>query len=187
MGVWIETWTDKTKHQKKSSHPAWVCGLKLPICLRLLTIVRSHPAWVCGLKHGPIRPSTRRSQVTPCVGVWIETWLRRIWVISHWSHPAWVCGLKLSNIGNRSKCRGSHPAWVCGLKLRRRTNSITSERVTPCVGVWIETISTSLELLQNLVSHPAWVCGLKLSEDKENRFTCGSHPAWVCGLKQQKS
>ena len=34
----------------------------------------------------------------------------------------------------------SHPAWVCGLKLilslRKRTLGI----VTPCVGVWIETI-----------------------------------------------
>ena len=35
----------------------------------------------------------------------------------------------------------SHPAWVCGLKLRR-LNLQTFTKVTPCVGVWIETIIT---------------------------------------------
>ena len=47
-------------------------GLNLLIYNMLLDI-ESHPAWVCGLKHRLIRPSTSRSQVTPCVGVWIET------------------------------------------------------------------------------------------------------------------
>ena len=57
VGVWIETWTDKTKHQKKSmSHPAWVCGLKLPARVTSFTV----------------------PQVTPCVGVWIETGHHRI-------------------------------------------------------------------------------------------------------------
>ena len=32
--------------------------------------------------------------------------------------------------------------------------------VTPCVGVWIETLETSLTLKRGW-SHPAWVCGLK--------------------------
>ena len=38
----------------------------------------------------------------------------------------------------------SHPAWVCGLKLM--LNHITTEcrTVTPCVGVWIETMSAEL-------------------------------------------
>ena len=34
----------------------------------------------------------------------------------------------------------SHPAWVCGLKLQRGFER-TFTRVTPCVGVWIETRS----------------------------------------------
>ena len=55
------------------SHPAWVCGLKLKNVGILRIPQRSHPAWVCGLKHRLIRPSTSGSQVTPCVGVWIET------------------------------------------------------------------------------------------------------------------
>ena len=33
--------------------------------------------------------------------------------------------------------------------------------VTPCVGVWIETLRCNL-LGGLLMSHPAWVCGLKL-------------------------
>ena len=33
----------------------------------------------------------------------------------------------------------SHPAWVCGLKLFVQFHSV-SHGVTPCVGVWIETV-----------------------------------------------
>ena len=33
------------------SHPAWVCGLKLPLRVRKEIEIKSHPAWVCGLKH----------------------------------------------------------------------------------------------------------------------------------------
>ena len=33
----------------------------------------------------------------------------------------------------------SHPAWVCGLKLLSVRNRLFST-VTPCVGVWIETL-----------------------------------------------
>ena len=33
----------------------------------------------------------------------------------------------------------SHPAWVCGLKLHSIYLEINITKVTPCVGVWIET------------------------------------------------
>ena len=33
----------------------------------------------------------------------------------------------------------SHPAWVCGLKQTNTTSNILPLKVTPCVGVWIET------------------------------------------------
>ena len=53
----------------------------------------------------------------------------------------------------------SHPAWVCGLKQERYTDwNILA--VTPCVGVWIETIFVPQVDASNW-SHPAWVCGLK--------------------------
>ena len=34
----------------------------------------------------------------------------------------------------------SHPAWVCGLKLYFQDSRIFARLVTPCVGVWIETL-----------------------------------------------
>ena len=55
------------------SHPAWVCGLKPTPQNCLITDLRSHPAWVCGLKpNSPARFVF--IWVTPCVGVWIETY-----------------------------------------------------------------------------------------------------------------
>ena len=33
--------------------------------------------------------------VTPCVGVWIETYFVTLTYDNVKSHPAWVCGLKL--------------------------------------------------------------------------------------------
>ena len=46
-------------------------GLNLLIYNMLLDI-ESHPAWVCGLKPHCL-PSFLSGNVTPCVGVWIET------------------------------------------------------------------------------------------------------------------
>ena len=34
----------------------------------------------------------------------------------------------------------SHPAWVCGLKHTCMGNHLLATHVTPCVGVWIETM-----------------------------------------------
>ena len=54
------------------SHPAWVCGLK-PISSDIFfKRGQSHPAWVCGLKQEE-KQKNRSHNVTPCVGVWIET------------------------------------------------------------------------------------------------------------------
>ena len=46
-------------------------GLNLLIYNMLLDI-ESHPAWVCGLKQYAVTEFPV-SPVTPCVGVWIET------------------------------------------------------------------------------------------------------------------
>ena len=47
-------------------------GLNLLIYNMLLDI-ESHPAWVCGLKLPHKTTNLCRYIVTPCVGVWIET------------------------------------------------------------------------------------------------------------------
>ena len=165
------------------SHPAWVCGLKPMLDWNLTGQAPSHPAWVCGLKHGQIRPSTCGSQchtLRGCVD-WNIYHLTTI-TTAKWSHPAWVCGLKLVIV---RLCR--------------------NVRVTPCVGVWIETnsycdsvvkplshtlrgcVDWNLNLTVKrhcaLKSHPAWVCGLKLAGSFRRNKNSTSHPAWVCGLK----
>ena len=35
---------------RPTSHPVWVCGLKLPLRLLTYRVTTSHPVWVCGLK-----------------------------------------------------------------------------------------------------------------------------------------
>ena len=47
-------------------------GLNLLIYNMLLDI-ESHPAWVCGLKPEAKKLAYIADYVTPCVGVWIET------------------------------------------------------------------------------------------------------------------
>ena len=80
------------------------------------------------------------------------------------SHPVWVCGLKLLSVSCPFMVYLSHPVWVCGLKLSNDSAAQTAYRVTPCMGVWIETVSPN-----------------------DNRRHRASHPVWVCGLKQEKT
>ena len=54
----------------------------------------------------------------------------------------------------------SHPSWVCGLKLVLVVILKRLVKVTPFVGVWIETKDRN-EVRELLKSHPSWVCGLK--------------------------
>ena len=78
----------------------------------------------------------------------------------------------------------SHPAWVCGLKQKVWKCTLFLGIVTPCVGVWIETVILQPNQNNYAVSHPAWVCGLKrLSDGLDLPILPVSHPAWVCGLK----
>ena len=91
--------------------------------------------WIETLAH---KIYSGKGEVTPCVGVWIETAGSYECVRMHRSHPAWVCGLKPLYLLFNGKALGSHPAWVCGLKL-------------PCLESG----------RSNTGSHPAWVCGLK--------------------------
>ena len=52
-----------------------MCGLKPLDYLNGVLPTASHPSWVCGLKHFHIQNQFAESddQVTPFVGVWIET------------------------------------------------------------------------------------------------------------------
>ena len=98
------------------SHPAWVCGLKRTLCtgLYIYSVTPCVGVWIETFGNAM---SGREEGVTPCVGVWIETPDARGSCRGHWSHPAWVCGLKLRNGKPKNYEIRSHPAWVCGLKL----------------------------------------------------------------------
>ena len=65
-------------------------GLNLLIYNMLLDI-ESHPAWVCGLKPSKETCFTKAAEVTPCVGVWIETRSRKHWKPSLQSHTLRGC------------------------------------------------------------------------------------------------
>ena len=100
-------------------------------------------------------------KVTPCVGVWIETICRSK---SDKSEPVTPCvGVWIETlVANRTRYFiQSHPAWVCGLKQRAQILQSGVLSVTPCVGVWIETKWAVISEFATS-SHPAWVCGLKL-------------------------
>ena len=133
-------------------------GLNLLIYNMLLDI-ESHPAWVCGLKPYKIR-AWFLLFVTPCVGVWIETHQDRL-MSGMRSHTLRGCvdwnSNTLIQLQGDTK---SHPAWVCGLKRLLGHSNGFSQPVTPCVGVWIETLLSVIFII-DLESHPAWVCGLK--------------------------
>ena len=65
-------------------------GLNLLIYNMLLDI-ESHPAWVCGLKLPKVRKQSQPYEVTPCVGVWIETFLYCIFAKKECSHTLRGC------------------------------------------------------------------------------------------------
>ena len=101
------------------SHPAWVCGLKRITQLNHIRNQSSHPAWVCGLKRTQIERRPMSRNVTPCVGVWIET-----------KNPT-----DALDLGLVTPCVG---VWIETYGYNSR---IDHNLVTPCVGVWIETRS----------------------------------------------
>ena len=72
VGAWIETLLKVNNWLSDGSHPMWVRGLKLAICIPFRFIARSHPMWVRGLKHS--------------VGINLREQVG--------SHPMWVRGLK---------------------------------------------------------------------------------------------
>ena len=169
------------------SHPVWVCGLKRHRLRSTRWLYWSHPVWVCGLKlqsavghvlvsghtlYGCVDWNLSKSSmnedkaVTPCMGVWIETYRNLQWMKTKQSHPVWVCGLKRPCRSVSLPSTPSHPVWVCGLKLRRSLG---------CIG--------------NGMSHPVWVCGLKRQYHEGSAIDGErllSYPVWVCGLKHPR-
>ena len=100
----------------------------------------SHPAWVCGLKRMNTQKLSNVPLVTPCVGVWIETFKRSTSYIKMWSHPAWVCGLKHNIYSAKNELKKVTPCVGVWIETSDFDFDVESYIVTPCVGVWIETV-----------------------------------------------
>ena len=137
MGVWIETLFICTSRPRAGSHPTWVCGLKLKNVEYGKEKAMSHPTWVCGLKQW-WGEHVYRQPVTPYVGVWIETSIIIFFKVRK-SHTLRGC-VDWNNVIGKKRCGvWSHPTWVCGLKLSNLPLMRMASKVTPYVGVWIET------------------------------------------------
>ena len=117
VGVWIETDGLSVFITYNESHPAWVCGLKqvndsFKQCRNRSHTLRGCVDWNRKIPHNGKQKHQCHTLrgcvdwniqilnwlmlylVTPCVGVWIETWLDGREFSTVMSHPAWVCGLK---------------------------------------------------------------------------------------------
>ena len=124
-------------------------------------------------------------QVTPCMGVWIETLSAKHIAFRILSHPVWVCGLKQETTGLKYD-NYRHTLYGCVDWNPLYLWQLNYWLVTPCMGVWIETFDFP-EHLNEETSHPVWVCGLKRTFANVYKMIVMSHPVWVCGLKHENS
>ena len=76
----------------------------------------SHLAWVCGLKHVYYDNRGDEYNVTPCVGVWIETSSAATLTIQYKVTPCVGVWIETNSSAIGGKGLLSHLAWVCGLK-----------------------------------------------------------------------
>ena len=108
----------------QTSHPAWVCGLKLYCEGKTNVPIPSHPAWVCGLKQPERLAKETDVQVTPCVGVWIETDAPNRGCCAKCVTPCVGVWIETSIAFFAASIALSHPAWVCGLKPCQHSHSL---------------------------------------------------------------
>ncbi len=150
-----------------------MCGLKPLVELARTLRVTSHPAWVCGLKHLLSQLIRWCSFVTPCVGVWIETIANNE---DCNQSPVTPCvGVWIETfLGSSASSTSCHTLRGCvdwnGKQLNQHLilhchtlrgcvdwnftlcNLYYWPRVTPCVGVWIETIMHPRQTGQGIVT-----------------------------------
>ena len=139
MGVWIETKVTDGNMQEYVSHTLRGCVDWNKAYLVVLKVASCHTLRGCVDWNLKLSTEIWSINVTPFVGVWIET----------------------LTLGDVASGRGSHPSWVCGLKLVYWAWAVETGKVTPFVGVWIETCAAPRQYYDKK-SHPSWVCGLKL-------------------------
>ena len=111
MGVWIETRTNLQVRVLPESHPVWVCGLKpnLDCIIMMLQVTPCMGVWIETLK---VCANLCAWRVTPCMGVWIETPYLCTFAARKKSHPVWVCGLK-PWLATDNFFKASHTLYGC--------------------------------------------------------------------------
>ena len=73
MGVWIETLIGGLFGKSNTSHPSWVCGLKQQNEWSLTKLMQVTPFVGVWIETDVFVCDGYRYCVTPFVGVWIET------------------------------------------------------------------------------------------------------------------
>ena len=119
--------------------------------------------------------------VTPYVGVWIETHMGISSVQQVVSLLMWECGLKHVGTACGKIHVGSLLMWECGLKHLTHSTSI-SYKVTPYVGVWIETFPDYVDAEMYKVT-PYVGVWIETTHDCIDKGRIRSLLMWECGLK----
>ena len=118
------------------------------------------------------------------MGVWIETYQSQNLPVRAESHPSWVCGLKHNSVQQGKNGLRVTPFVGVWIETGALSPLCPTHIVTPFVGVWIETDVPMQERWRTMVTPfvGVWI---------ETLQRCGhspatpSHPSWVCGLKLQ--
>ena len=231
MGVWIETSLLKVRAEGGFVTPCMGVWIETILITRACRLTMSHPVWVCGLKRFTAARYSAASRVTPCMGVWIETETYYPGSRRHGVTPCMGVWIETNSEGKKRERIASHTLYGCvdwniaGEMLEQKARGHTLYgcvdwnppapsiykllKVTPCMGVWIETQLAMIGVSASVMSHPVWVCGLKhRSSDRWAYNLCHtlygcvdwniarsihsndgyrSHPVWVCGLKHIKN
>ena len=160
VGVWIETFVISWPEVKEPSHPSWVCGLKL-LNQTIISFWFSHTLRGCvDWNTISIEPrfTTRRHTLRGCVD-WNT-------VPDHWFTKI-----------------GCHTLRGCVDWNQIKKSSPWRTKVTPFVGVWIET-PLCFHVRCVLLCHTLRGCVDWNSKIPSMARTYKkSHPSWVCGLK----
>ena len=156
MGVWIETFLIMIRLKSLMSHPAWVCGLKLIGRGANDATTSSHPAWVCGLKH-PFRELLNGCNSHTLRGCVDWNPFKTTSPIAISCHTLRGCvDWNNREIAIRCDRRRVTPCVGVWIETNVQAAPVGPLIVTPCVGVWIET-SNSVQTGWPISSHPAWV------------------------------
>ena len=144
------------------SHPVWVCGLKLMMFLTRY-FQFCHTLYGCVDWNSNLVAQLHVCLVTPCMGVWIETYTTARLKKWRWVTPCMGVWIETRLLRPWSRTWSVTPCMGVWIETSSSSKPSKLNEVTPCMGVWIETDYEYQNEVVEDESHPVWVCGLKLS------------------------